>query len=378
MRKVDIVISGEVLNPGKILYKVPRSKPLTFYISSLASFVDNSTHYLTKVIERRAEAETACYVAFASGSDNIDPRLDNNTIELNRIKSNIASLVDNRTYDIDSIIVSAYASPEGNRASNELLTRRRSKSISNYFDKYIKYYKDRLIRERGVFIDAETQKESSAANAVANVNFISRSAGENWEMLDHLVETDSTMKSIYNLKTYYKLRKIKDIDLREQKMQDEPWYMYIRQNMYPQLRIVSFDFHLHRRGMEKDTIHTTIVDTTYMKGVKAIIDRDYKMAIKLLGPYHDYNLAVAYASLDYNASALDILEKIPNTKRSPEVKYMLAVIYSRIGKIQEAVQLYLESCREKPAMTFRGNLDPEISALIKNYGLNNQNHDNSK
>ena len=39
---------------------------------------------------------------------------------------------------------------------------------------------------------------------------------------------------------------------------------------------------------------------------------------------------------------------------------------------REAVEHYLNSCRLNPAFVHRGNLDPEISALIKAYGLNKE------
>lgn len=105
-----------------------------------------------------------------------------------------------------------------------------------------------------------------------------------------------------------------------------------------------------------------------MSGVQAITDRDYKKAISILKPYGDYNLAVAYCAMDYNASALDILEKLEKTDR---VHYMLAVIYSRTGKTKLAAEHYETACSLNPSYVHRGNLDPEISALIRKYGLNN-------
>ena len=73
--------------------------------------------------------------------------------------------------------------------------------------------------------------------------------------------------------------------------------------------------------------------------------------------------------MDYNASALSILETLEKTA---EVNYMLAVIYSRQGKDQKAVQCYLDACKQNASYVHRGNLDPEISALIKQYGLSRQ------
>ena len=70
--------------------------------------------------------------------------------------------------------------------------------------------------------------------------------------------------------------------------------------------------------------------------------------------------------MDYNASALEILEALPETDR---VNYLHALIYSRQGEDRKAVERYLKACRQTPAYWHRGNLDPEISTLIKRYNL---------
>ena len=53
------------------------------------------------------------------------------------------------------------------------------------------------------------------------------------------------------------------------------------------------------------------------------------------------------------------------------VNYLLAILYSREGDEQRAVQCYVHACAQEPSYVHRGNLDPEISALIKKYDLNN-------
>ena len=41
----------------------------------------------------------------------------------------------------------------------------------------------------------------------------------------------------------------------------------------------------------------------------------------------------------------------------------------------EGTQRNLDACRKEPSYRHRGNLDPEISALIKTYGLNREEED---
>lgn len=368
LRKVDVVLSGEIFEGDRRLYSMARSEPLTFYISSLSSFVDGTEHYLTTVVERRAAANTACYVDFRSGSADIEPELSHNSEELSRIRGNIRELLENQTYEMDSIVIAASASPEGSERANELLAQRRAASVAAYFDAYIRAWRDSARREAGfaLTLGDDGREARNAAAGPPPIRFISRSNGENWPMLSLLVDQDSILTP-EQVRSYIKYLEIKDADSREQALREESWYPYLREQLYPRIRTVRFNFHLHRRGMIKDTLHTTELDTTYMKGVEALRERDYEKALGYLREYRDYNTAIAYVALDYNASAMAILQDLP---RSPQVNYMLALLYARNQDDEKAVQAYLDACREDHSYVFRGNLDPEIYVLIQRYGLN--------
>ena len=368
LRKVDIVLSGEVWESDRKVYLMSRSEPLTFYISSLSSFVDGKERYLTRIIERRAQANTACYVDFASGSSEVDISLSNNRDEIGRIRGNLAQLIEDTVFDLDSIVVTASASPEGSERANRSLAQRRSESVCRYFEDYIRHYRDSLDREAGFSIGEDGEVVHGVHRP--DIRFIARNGGENWTMLDAMIRKDSTVTDAQK-EEYARLRdSAVDVDALEEGLRRQPYYRYLREQVYPRLRTVRFDFHLHRKGMVKDTVHTTELDTTYMLGVQAIRDRDYERAVTYLRTYADYNTAVAYCALDYNASALSILETLEPTA---EVLYMRAVVYTRLGRVQEAVQCYVNSCELNPAYIHRGNLDPEIAALIKTYDLNRQN-----
>ena len=368
LRKVDVVLSGDIYESDTKIYDIPMSDPLTFYISSLSAFVDNRERYLTKVIERRVEENTACYIEFASGSFEVDEKMGNNPGEIGRIKDNLISLMQNEKFDLDSIVVTSSASPEGTVKFNERLSRLRSEGISEYFSKWMNHYQDSLERERGFAVDEEG---NIIVEKRAQIPMMGRSSGENWQMLDRLVEKDTVMTEDEK-KGYISSAEIKDIDQRERSLQSLGCYRHMRERLYPRLRTVRFDFHLHRKGMVKDTIHTTVLDSTYMDGVQSIRDRDYEAALTLLRPYNDYNTAIAYLCMDYNASAMQILESLD---RTAQVNYMLAVLYSRRGDEEKAVECYIRSCSQDPTYIHRGNLDPEISVLIRRYGLNAQPED---
>jgi tetratricopeptide (TPR) repeat protein len=121
--------------------------------------------------------------------------------------------------------------------------------------------------------------------------------------------------------------------------------------------------------MVKDTVHTTVIDSAYMRGVQALRDMDYDVALTLLRPYDDYNTAVAYMGMERNRNAMRILSKMEKTA---EINYLLAILYSREGELDKAVECYVRSCKQNHSYVYRGNLDPEISVLIKMYGLNQE------
>ena len=383
LRKVDIVLSGEIWEDDHLLYVMNRTEPLTFYISSLSSFVDGKERFLTRVVERRASAHTACYIDFEKGSSEINLDYAHNREETARIERNLRGLLENSTFDVDSIVIAASASPEGAAARNGALAARRARAIARHLDAFVAAYRDSLRRvsgreEDGAFaltVDENGRETLSrveqSREETAPIPFRSLSSGENWELLTRLVDDDSTL-SAAGRKRYHELLAVEGADEREALMQREEWYPHVREQLYPRVRTVRLDFHLHRKGMVKDTIHTTVPDTTYMRGVEALRERDYETALTLLRPYRDYNTAIAYVSLDYNASAMEILRGLP---RSPQVDYMLALLHARAGDDAKAVEHYLAACREDRSYVFRGNLDPEIYVLIQRYRLNREDED---
>ena len=372
LRKIDIVLSGDIYESDHKLYSMAPTPPLSFYVSSLSSFTDNTERYLTRVVERRAAANTSCYVDFAIGKFQVDPSLGNNARELGRIRGNIFELMNNRTFDLDSIVISASASPDGKESSNRLLAQKRAASVAEYMDGNIRQYRDsvrRALEDDYTIYVADDGTETvgrAVADALPPIRFLSRSNGENWSMLSYLVDRDTVMSEA-SKRNYIDCLEISNLDERERRMQSSSYYNYMKQNLYPRLRTVRFDFYLHRKGMIRDTIHTTELDTTYMKGVEALKNRDYKTALEYLRDYQDFNTAIAYVSLDYNASAMAILQEL---ERTPRVNYMLAVLYARKDDDAKAVQCYLDACKAEPSYVFRGKLDPEIYFLIQRYGLN--------
>lgn len=371
LRKVDIVLSGDVYESDKKIYDIPRSDPLTFYISSLSSFADNTERYMTHVIERRAEANASYRIEFALGKSDVDLKLADNERQIGYVIQNLEDLMQNEVFDLDSIVVVANASPEGSWSANGALSKRRGDAVVKYFNDHMKKYRRRLADERGFAVDEEGRIIDPSKD-IPDIRFISRSVPENWDLLDRLV-AKSPVLSDEQKERYRSHAGVKDKDYREQLMRSDDYYQFVKDSLYGRLRVVDFSFALHRKGMIKDTVHTTQLDSAYMRGVQLLKDMEYEEAVKILGPYQDYNAAVAYMGCDRNASAMLILNNIG--ERTAQVNYLMAILYSRTGNEKEAVQCYMNACKQDHSYVHRGNLDPEISELIKIYGLNSRDEE---
>ena len=296
----------------------------------------------------------------------MDEKLASNGAQLQTMRGNIREILGNEDFVMDSILITSSCSPEGKLRVNEKLSMQRGEAIKEFVTGYIGHYRDSV--KNSVWEINEDEQYSAVENAVAEFdgsNIKITEVSEEWDLLRGLICRDTVIKGKEELLECYG---IGDLDAREQALRRHPQARYIMEELYPKLRLVKLSFKLHRKGMLKDTVHTTELDSVYMSGVEALRDRDYKKAVTLLRPYNCYNTAVAYVCMDYNRSALEVLQTLPRDARRD---YMLAVVHSRLGDEKLAVEYFLNSVEQDNSMRHRGNLDPEISSLIKKYGIFN-------
>ncbi len=124
---------------------------------------------------------------------------------------------------------------------------------------------------------------------------------------------------------------------------------------------MNFKYDMRRVGMVKDTIHTTVPDTLYARGVELLNDREYNEALRILRPYEDRNTAVAMLSLGLDEQAYEVLCRL---KEEATVEYLKAVACARMGRVEEGKAAFRRACELQPNFEYRGNLDPEIRELI--------------
>jgi len=188
-----------------------------------------------------------------------------------------------------------------------------------------------------------------------------RSAGENWTELGRLIAASDSLphrEAILALLGAEKNPDRREAALRGRYPQE---YKHIRERLYPLLRSVDFKYDLRRVGMVKDTIHTTVPDTLYARGVKLLDERRYGEALTILAPYHDRNTAIALLSLGHDDRAYEVLSALPE---SAEACYLKAIACSRLGHREEGRKWFERACELKETFEYRGRLDPEISNLL--------------
>ncbi len=336
LRKISIALNGELLEFGRSLCRLQAPEDLVFYVSSLSTLADLTPRYIMNVVERTAYDNTHAFIDFGVGKAVVDSTLEGNAAELRRIRKVVEDITSREEFELDSLVVTASCSPEGDYRSNARLAEQRAQAVKDYL---------------GALFE-----NTSALKA--------RFVPENWEQLERIVQNDSLISKTSRRKIMVAAAETQPAvkDHLEGEFTRLPEYRYLREKIYPRLRSVRFDFYLSRKGMIKDTIHTTIIDSVYLAGVQAIQDLDYKRAVELLRPYHNYNTALAYLSAGYNHSALNDLEHLAEpTARS---EYLRAVVLARLGRVRDAMAALSSSISMDPAMVHRANLDPELSDII--------------
>lgn len=337
LRKVIVSFDGSLYESGEHILDLPFPDELTFYISSLSTLADNTDRYRMVVLERKVYDNTKALIDFRQGSSEIDTLLGCNASELRRVLACVDDVFEKEEFELDSLVIVASCSPEGTYASNKKLSESRSASVMKYLSGHV----------------PEEWRDSLRTSSLP----------ENWEQLRKLVLNDTLMSPETKGEIRRLIDGMVDPDKTERALSRMKEYKYMREKLYPQLRCVRFDFHMHRVGMVKDTIHTTELDSVYMAGVQALRNLDYKEALRLLRPYRDFNSALAFMSADYNHSALDVLNSLDDS--DPKVCYLKALVLVRLEQLDEAMKYFELGTAYDPSLEHRANLDPEMYVLVR-------------
>lgn len=368
--RMKVYVVGNVLSGNGSKYPLPKSDTLTYLVSSMTKFIDKTPRYVRKIIARDAEANTSVNFYFPQNDFNLNETIAVNRKGVKKVKDLTLALMTDPVYRIDSLTLFASSSPEGSWRVNGEIAQKRAKSIRDVLVREFTALYDSLsvgvnveMDEAGNLIHREVKDEIPDLPNLIKI----RTIPEDWNKLCSLIVSDADFKG-------HKDAILRIID-REQEPDRREWliksqykseYAYMLEKLYPIIRAVDFRFSLSRRGMKQDTIYTNEPDTTYARAVEYLEERKYEQALEMLRPYDDVNTAIAYMSLGYDKAALRIFEKSPQTADN---KYMQAILQARLGNEEKAVRLLLTAAEMDEQMKFRANLDPELSELVKKYGL---------
>ena len=335
-KKMLVTLQGQVLAVDDSAYRLPPSDTLSYIVSSMLSFVDTVPRYRIRIVDKYLTVEDRNYIQFFVGDTRVVDTLGDNWRQLDKITGLMRQIVEQQEFWVDTITLTAASSPEGAYAFNDRLSQGRAAALKRY-----------LVRRYGKSIDT-----------MLSVQWVA----EDWAELTNRIRTD---REIINRDAILELIAAeKNPDRREQaiRLRFPKEYAYIRSVIYPQLRAVNFRYNLRRKGMVKDTIHTTELDTAYARGVELLQKRKYAKALYILNDYNDRNTVVAHLSLDHNERAMELLATMP---KDAVTEYLRAIACSRLGRKEEGRRHFLEACRLDERMEYRGNLDPEIAELLK-------------
>ena len=370
--KLRLYLTGEVEDRSGRTYRLTRSDTLTYDVASMTSFLDERTRYMQRIVLRDAEANARFFFTFPVGKARLVDTLTENRRQIAAVRSLTHGLMTDPVYIIDSITLRATASPEGTWALNDRLARDRAEALRQVLVSEFRTLYDSLRVAGSYTLDDEgRQVLADSDDRLPDLPNLLRTTwlAEDWDELYRLVEADTLLT--HREEILEMIRWEGNPDTREWRirMKYPKEYARMRSVIYPQMRAVDFRFNLHRRGMKQDTVYTTEVDSNYMHAVDLLRKRRYEEALEILRPYEDRNTALAYMSLGYDAAAYRILRAEPEAGSTADLQYMLAILAARLGDEEQAVKYFLRAVELRENLKFRGNLDPEISRLIRHYGL---------
>ncbi len=302
----------------------------------MLSFVDTLPRYCIRIIDKYVTVTDRSYIRFHVGRTEVVDTLGDNRRQLDKIADLMRRIVGQEEFFVDAMTLTATASPEGRYTANEALAQGRAQALKRY-----------LVRRFGRQLDTMLTVRWEA---------------EDWDELTRLIKGSRELPhrdEILALIAAEKNPDRRERMIRERFPQD---YAHIKREIYPRLRAVTCRYDLRRKGMVKDTIHTTEPDTTYARGVELLRKRKYAQALYILDGYGDRNTVVAHLSLGHDEQALELLAALP---KDAVTEYLKAIACSRLGRKDEGRKNFLEACRLDEHMEYRGNLDPEITELLK-------------
>lgn len=342
LKKLNIVLDTKVSAIDRSQFDMASSDTISYYIASLAQLADTSLFYKHTTLHRDAFQRVTSYIKFAPGKWKFDINYKDNRDEMDKFLDVFYKLNTQREYILDSVLMVASNSLEGDYSNNASLASSRIGSIKDYLatelaeDADVDYlFKTDFVAEDWNTLAKEIQNRNDMPNK-----------SEILDMLSQAVNPDQT-----------------EADIKKRYPND---YKVMKESIYPLLNKVDFLFELHRPNMKEGVQTETKFQAKYAEGVRLMMDREYWKAMEILGDYPDYNAALCLACLGYNGKSYELLEQLD---QNGNTEYLFAIVAARLGKKDEAVEHLFKAFELDPSKIYRSELDPEISSLIREMNL---------
>lgn len=347
LKRLRLTMDSKVQAIDLSTYTMPEADTLSFFISSLVQLADTSLIYKKNTIRRNLFNRGVAYFQYPANGFQFNPKYRQNGAELTKFLETYNSFKNNPEIVLDSVMMTATTALDGAFDNNADLSKKRVAAFKEYL--------------------MQTLPQGDNVSEI----FLPRYRGEDWRTLASSIAKRNDMPNKDAILELLTTAVNPDNTEAEIKKLYKADFKVIQDSIYPTLRKIDFIFFMHRANIENDTV-THEYRPDYEKGIRYLLDRDYWKAIEILADYGDYNTALCLTCMGYNGKAYEALSYITPTGDS---EYLFAIVASRMGNEQEAVEHLLKACELDPAKVYRAELDPEVRMLVQKYNLTKQMED---
>lgn len=178
-------------------------------------------------------------ISFRKGCSHIDIMNGNNMNDLKRISTDINDMGTDMTMVLDSIYISASASPEGLCQNNYKLAEKRHEAVLALLDLIFDCHQPASETESNA-----TTKSGNNPRETRHEQITSDIIGENWNTLEELISADNNISVTQEL-DFIEICEIENPDERERVLSSRPYYKYISDIIYPKLRASEIKIFYH-------------------------------------------------------------------------------------------------------------------------------------
>ena len=220
-------------------------KPGTTDSSNLTNSISQIEKVCPTTVDSPARHILACRIIFSKGDSYIDILNSDNIKEISRIYAYIDKMEAGTTMVLDSIDISASASPEGPYSSNYKLAERRNDAVLSLLDFIFDCKPSASETESNITAEA---KSGNSPRWTKHIQITSNIIGEDWNALNEFISTDNNI-SISQKIDFIEICEIENPDERERALSSRPYYKYISDVVYPELRVsdIKIFYHTEKR-----------------------------------------------------------------------------------------------------------------------------------